>query len=298
MKRGLGGVVALLAAPLSAQAPGTPPVFGVKVESVYVDAFATHRGQSVSGLTAANFELTDNGVRQRVELVAADTLPLLAVLAFDTSASVAGEKLRALRSAGLAFLESLRAQDEVALLTFCEEIQWTPPTRDRAAVRRALERLTARGGTSVFDGLHASLTLPETQARILVVLFSDGEDNLSWLGDGQVRRLAERSNALIHVVGTRAPSEAARRRHPSPETDHVRTLRQIAEATGGRFWEAEDPSRIREAFAAVAQAMNERYVLRYEPQGVPREGWHRIDLKLKGRSGRVQARRGYWLGRG
>jgi hypothetical protein len=41
--------------------------------------------------------------------------------------------------------------------------------------------------------------------------------------------------------------------------------------------------------------MGHRYVLRYEPVGVKREGWHRIEIKLKGRKGDLQARKGYWV---
>jgi len=284
-----------------AQAPPPPrPVFGVKVETVYVDAFVTRGGQPLPGLLASAFELKDNGVVQSLEVVATESLPLLAVLAFDTSSSVAGEKLAALRSAGEAFLDGLRPADEAALLGFCEEIEWfAKPTQDKAEVRRALQSLRAEGATAVFDALYASLRLPRSEARHLVVLFSDGEDNLSWLGERQVRAAAERSNALIHVVGLRQPqgprSWNLTRPPESQEPEHIRALRQIAETTGGRFWEAESPDRLRSAFAAIAEAMNHRYVLRYQPQRVQSQGWHRIELSLRGHTGNVQARRGYWV---
>jgi hypothetical protein len=42
--------------------------------------------------------------------------------------------------------------------------------------------------------------------------------------------------------------------------------------------------------------MGHRYVLRYEPRGVKREGRHRIEVKLVGRKGDVQARHGYCVG--
>jgi hypothetical protein len=71
-------------------------------------------------------------------------------------------------------------------------------------------------------------------------------------------------------------------------------LRQLAETTGGRYWEAESPQRLENAFAAIAEAIAHRYVLRYEPKGPIRSGWHRIELRLRGRPGNVHARRGYW----
>jgi len=38
----------------------------------------------------------------------------------------------------------------------------------------------------------------------------------------------------------------------------------------------------------------DRYVLSYTPTGVSPTGWHRLDVKLKGKSGKVTARRGYF----
>jgi hypothetical protein len=81
------------------------------------------------------------------------------------------------------------------------------------------------------------------------------------------------------------------------ESEQVRALREIAEASGGRFWTAESPARLREAFAAIAASLRARYVLRYEPQGPAREGWHAVNVRLRGVRGRVQARRGYWVAR-
>lgn len=271
----------------SAQAP---PVFPSGVESAYVDVFVTNDGRPVTGLRAADFELQDNGVRQAVELVSAEARPVQAALVFDTSSSLAGERLAELRAAGEAFLDGLRAADEASLISFSEEIsRLAEPTSDKAAVRKALARLQPRGATAVFDALYSALALSPAGGRSLIVLFTDGEDNTSILGERQIQTAAERSNALVHVVGRRAASPA------HGETDQSRALREIAEASGGRFWTPESPQRLREAFAAIAASMGERYVLRYDPQGVAREGWHALSVRLRGARGRVQARRGYWV---
>jgi VWFA-related protein len=305
------------ASPANAQAqpplpspPRPPAVFGAQVDNVFVDAFVSQRREPVTGLAASDFELKDNGVVQRLDLVAAEELPLLAVLVFDSSNSLAGEKLVALQAAGRAFLESLRPQDEVSLFTFAGETQWlVRPTPDKAAVGRALDQLQAGGATSVLDALYASLILPKARGRTLVVLFTDGEDNMSWLDWKQMQRVAERSNALIHVVGlkrtddmrfTAPPTDIAGRMLPAAGTPslewlHTWGMRQIAESTGGRYWEAESPARLKTAFAAITEIMALRYILSYEPQGVKAKGWHEIELRLKNRTGDVHARRGYWV---
>jgi len=290
------GLSAALAARASAQSP--PPIeFRAQVETVYVDAFVTRSDKPLPGLRASDFELRDNGVPQRLELISAESRPLQAILVFDTSSSMAGDRLDALRAAGEAFLDGLRAADNAGLVVFSEDVRWlAEPTPDKAAVKRALSQLRAEGATSVFDALYAGILLSEGELRPLIVLFTDGEDNSSWLGDREMRVVAARSNALVHVVGWRpppivAPRSVARALESPQET----ALREIAEAAGGRYWNADSPARVRQAFAAIAEAMGHRYVLRYEPMGVKREGWHRIEARLRGPKGDVHTRRGYWV---
>lgn len=306
----LGGALPQMAPPPAQAKIQAPAVFGVQVDSVYVDAFVSQRRDPVVGLTAADFELKDNGVVQRLDLIAAESMPLLAVLVFDSSNSLAGERLTALQASGKAFLESLRPQDEVSLFTFAGETQWLArPTTEKAAVAKALDELRPGGATAVLDALYAALVLPQTQGRILVVLFTDGEDNMSFLDWRQMRLVAERSNALIHVVGLKRSDDRAApmptmdltgrmlpmTTPPSLEFLHTWGMRQIAESTGGRYWEAESPMRLKSAFAAITETMSRRYILSYEPQGVKRPGWHEIELRLPGRTGDIHARRGYWV---
>ena len=296
----------------SQQAPTSPalPVFGAEVENVYIDAFVSSGRVPLPGLKATDFELRDNGVGQSLELVAADSQPFLAVLAFDVSNSLEGEKMAALRAASQALLDSLRPEDEASLFTFADDVQWlAPPTTDKAAIRLALDRLRPSGGSPVIDALYASLILPRSRGRSLVVLFTDGLDNLSWLDWSQMQKVAERSNAVIHIVSLQAPEPPSTssfagdlRWRVLPATPQIAieseaswALRQIAHATGGRTWEAKSPDHLKGAFLEIAEGMGKRYVLRYSPENVQRPGWHKIDLKLRGKKGDVRTRTGYWV---
>jgi VWFA-related protein len=290
---------ALLACVLAGSAPGArgapqAPVFRAGVESVYVDVFVTRNGAPVLGLDAKHFELKDDGRVQRPELLAVESVPVTTLLVFDTSDSVRGAKLLALRAAAEAFLAGLRPADEVGLITFSEELRWLArPTADKEAVERALARLSAKGATAVWDALSAAMTLLPTASRSLVVVFSDGEDNMSWLDVPRVKAQAARSNALVQAVGltSRSPFVDA-------EPAYVEDLRDIAELTGGRFWRAgSSATSLSDAFRAIIEAMNTRYVLRYDPGAAAKPGWHKIELRLKGVKGEVHARRGYWRAR-
>jgi Ca-activated chloride channel homolog len=294
----LGMILGIVLATPSLGRAQNPPVFRAQVEEVYVDVFVTRSGQPVPGLLASDFELRDNRVAQKPELLSAESHPILAVLVFDTSSSMDGRRLDALRAAGEAFLDGLRPADQAALLAFSEQITWlAEATPDKAAVRSALGNLRAQGATSVFDALFTAITLSDPSLRPLIVLFTDGEDNASWLDERQIRAIVDRSNALVHVVGWRPPPDRINGRLVPVVTTLEPMWREIAEASGGRFWGADSPERLRVAFTAVADAMRHRYVLRYEAQGVKREGWHRIEVRLKSGKGEAKTRRGYWVAR-
>jgi len=272
--------------------PAPPPVFASSVEYVYVDVFVTQGERSVPGLHAADFELKDGGVLQSPELVSAESRPVQAALVFDTSGSVAGGRLIALRSAGAAFLDGLGAKDEASLFAFSEEIWWRArPTADKEVVRAALAAVGAAGATSAYDALYAALALADPEMPSLIALFTDGEDNMSILSSDEVRKVAERSNSLVHVVSTASPSSSGGR-------NTARVLHEIAEHSGGRFWTAGTSKDLRAAFGAIAASIGERYVLRYQAQGVKRAGWHPLAVKLRSVKGTVRARRGYWVGAG
>ena len=98
--------------------------FSSKIENVRVDVLVTDEGHAVLGLGPSDFELFDNGVRQQVDLVSFDQVPLNVILALDMSDSVAGERLDQLRAAGTGLLAALhKASDQAALVTFSEAVQ-------------------------------------------------------------------------------------------------------------------------------------------------------------------------------
>jgi Mg-chelatase subunit ChlD len=155
------------------------------------------------------------------------------VLVFDASSSLRGRRLKDLQAASRALLAGLRDRDETALVGFSHELSvMVPQGAHHSTVRQAIDAITAGGATALWDGLYAGLKLPRTRGRALVVLFTDGEDNMSWLRHEQVQRVAEESNAIVHVVTIAEPMGYAEPLSRKP-------LRRIADATaqavGGRL---------------------------------------------------------------
>jgi VWFA-related protein len=262
-------------------------VFSAKVEAVRVDALVTERdnGPAVTGLGPADFEVLDNGVLQQVDLVSFDQVPLNAILALDMSDSVAGDRLANLRAAGGALLAALTKDDQAALVTFSHMVVLGAGlTRDVEPVRRALEETSGVGLTALVDATYAAITLGETDAgRALVIVFSDGVDTASWLTADAVLDTAKRSDAVVYAVATRSRIK--------PEF-----LRDLTSFTGGRLFEVETTSNIGAIFLSVLEEFRHRYLLSYTPRGVAKEGWHKIDVRVKGRRVNVKARPGYLAG--
>ena len=293
------GALILLA--VSAAAPQEPLSFSSRVENVYVDAFVTHNGHPVSGLTAENFEIRDNGVRQEARLVSLDVAPVVVLLVFDTSSSVAGEALGHLRAAGHAVLDGLRPGERAALITFNHAVAIrVAPSDDLDRLRKALDRIQAYGGTSLYDAAYAGFALPVPEGRPVIVLFSDGEDTSSWLEAEDIRTLAAQTDIVLQAVGVTNASPVAFRgrggRTTGPEIRHPKSeLRRIAEATGGRFWKAEGSEHLEETFLRILEEMRTRYLLTFQLTGVEQEGEHRLDVRLRGAKGKVRSRRSYYV---
>jgi VWFA-related protein len=261
------------------------PSFSSKIEAVRVDALVTDNGQPVLGLRPADFEIVDNGVPQTVDLVSFDEIPLNVILALDMSDSVAGERLEQLRAAGGRLLGALHAEDQAALLSFSHAVQLQSRlTTNAAAVRATLEQLNGTGTTALVDGTYAGIMIGESDAgRGLLIVFSDGVDTASWLRADAVLDTARRADVVIYGV-----SVASRLK---PEF-----LREITALTGGKFFEIEKTANLAATFLGILDEFRHRYLLSYTPKGVAKDGWHKLDVKVKNRRTSIKARPGYLAG--
>lgn len=279
--------------------------FHTEASRVFVDVFVTREGRPVDGLGVQDFEVYDNGVLQRgVSLLSAHH-PLSVALVLDGSASVRGDKLAGLKDAARVFIDHLADEDEVSVLSFGTRYRLNQPlTLDHTAASRRIDRLGAFGGTALLDALYAALVyVEEGSGRPLVLLFSDGNDNASWLSERELTRTAERSEAVIFVVRSRSGagiSVGATETHPavfvesSADESGRALLEAVAGATGGRVASAQDTD-LSAAFRDVLDLMRRRYLLVFEPAD-PTPGWHRLDVRLaRDVRADVRARTGYFL---
>lgn len=258
--------------------------FSSRIDAVRVDVLVTENGRPVQGLTPADFEVLDNGVRQRVDLASFEQIPLNVVLALDMSASLQGLRLGHLQTAGKRVLEGLKAGDRAALVAFSHVVAPTQAlTEDLDRVRAALDQARGEGLTSLVDAAHAGMLLGESDAgRSLLIVFSDGVDTSSWLTADAVLETARRGDVVVYAV------EVGERRASFP--------RDLSEVTGGRLFAIESTRDLSSAFANILEEFRMRYLVSYSPQGVEPGGWHRLEVRVRNRGVTVKARPGYFAG--
>jgi Ca-activated chloride channel homolog len=261
---------------------GQPPTFKSSVEAVRVDVLVTRDGRPVTGLTAADFEVIDNGVRQRIDHASFEEMPLNVVFALDGSASVEGERAGRLRAACQGVLGELKKEDQAGLVVISDHvIVRSALTHDIARVRATAAEPLPFGKTSLVDAAHTSMLIAESEpGRALVVIFSDGIEVSSYLPARAVIETAKRSDAVVYGVSLRGVSQP-------------RFLHDLANTSGGDFFEIAGPNDIEQAFARVLEEFRHRYLLSYTPSGVERLGWHRLQVRVKQRGVSVRSRPGY-----
>jgi Ca-activated chloride channel family protein len=277
------GVAALLGTTLTA----TPqqPTFSSRVDAVRVDVLVMDRGQIVRGLRPEDFEVRDEGIPQAVDLVRLEQLPLNVVLALDVSTSVSGERLEHLQSAGDTLLERLAGDDRAALLTFSHVVRLRRElTGNIGSIRKALTSVEPSGQTALVDGTSGAIALAGSDiGRSLLIVFSDGVDTASFLSPDVVLQSARRSDVVTYGV--------AMRNRISPTF-----LRSLSGMTGGAVLEIESTRDLSQTFLRILEEFRQRYLLSFSPRGVSSTGWHRLEVRVKGRRATVRARAGYQAG--
>jgi Ca-activated chloride channel homolog len=263
---------------------GQSPTFSSRVEAVRLDVLVLQDGRPVAGLRSDDFEVFDNGVRQSVTIVSPEQLALSVILALDASASVAGERLNHLTDAGKAVLAALKKNDRAALLTITTSVSLDADlTSDTTKLEAALDSIDPDGDTALTDGAYVGISVADgSSGRGLLIIFSDGSDTASWLLESSVVEAARRSEVVVYAISAGARDRSF--------------LRELANATGGRVYEVESTRNLRSLFLAALEEFRQRYLLSYTPTNVAKGGWHKVEVRVKGRRATVKTRPGYMAG--
>lgn len=279
----------------------------VRTDLVLVQLYATDaRGRRVTGLTASDVRVRDNGRPAEIVYFAPASARVAVVFALDASGS-AREQINRQRETALALFSQFGKDSRAAVLTFADTPTLALPfTADAARVRAAFQLdAPPNRHTAIFDAALASVRAFDTKTlrgdeRRVVVLVSDGLDNVSRARAAQVVEEANARGVSFYVVHLPLFSPAGDRLAPRPSP---RGFRELAARTGGAYFmlgdaaHALDPGYtydLAPVFSAIADDLRSQYELGFYPDAAARrEPQHKLDFKLLGDKSklRVNARR-------
>jgi VWFA-related protein len=270
----------------SAQQPVRVEVSAARIEgSSLVVSVAVLDGASnpIRGLAASDFSAQIDTTQARIisaESSVDAALPLGIVLTVDTSGSMAGESIASARSAVSSAVQSLRAGDQAALVTFAQTVTTAvAATGDHAVLQSAIDGMKATGNTALFAAVTTAATTTSQlpQPRKAVVLLSDGEDFGNASGGitrDQALAAAKASGAPFFVVGL------------GGEIDQ-QFLSSLADVTGGQYFAAAVPAELAQLYARISERLRQQYTLTVElPAGLA-AGAHQLTLARGSASARV-----------
>lgn len=159
-------------------------------------------GRYIPDLGRDDFHIFEDGIEQKISYFAAVDHPFTVALVMDTSRST-NFKLEDIQAAAIAFVNQLKSEDRVMVVSFDDRINvLTEPTNDRAELTRAIRRTRTGGGTRLYDAVDMVIKrLKQVEGRKAMVLFTDGVDTESRRATYEsTLRLAEEQDALAYPV--------------------------------------------------------------------------------------------------
>jgi VWFA-related protein len=286
------------AAAAAAQSVQPAQRFQTSAEVIIIQASVKDsNGRPVRGLTAADFEVLDNGVAKTVLSLQADTdAPLSVAFLVDMSGSMAiGSKRAMARRTFHALLSHLRrGADEVAVFTFDAKLHERQPfTQSLERLGEALDDFPAFGNTSLYDAVNEAakrLNDRSVSHKALVVL-TDGIDTSSTLTAAQVSSLANSIGIPVYVVAT-MPSIDQRTMLDDRSVDSdAADLRDLAAWSAGELAIVSNDVEITSLACRLIDGLRQQYALAIAA-GSGRE-WRRVEVKVKRPSAVVKARSWY-----
>jgi len=197
------------------------------------------------------------------------------ILAMDSSGSmtatdVAPDRMTAAREAASSFVEDLPDGFNVGVVSFSNEADVVvPPTADREEALRGLSALVADNGTALGDAIARSVDLGVTSldeqlaaaaaedTPVVVLVLSDGANTTGDYEPLEAAQKAVDADVPVYTValGTDEGTVQGPDGYGGMRTIRVppdrKTLAQVAETTGGTFFEAADEDALRSVYDEI-----------------------------------------------
>jgi VWFA-related protein len=243
-------------------ANAAPQSADVRTREIYVSA-VDRQGAPVTGLTAADFTIKEDGATREIIDVKPATEPMQIALLIDDSAA-ARDATSFLRDGLAAFLERMRGHAEIGLITVGERpTVLASYTTDTEVLNDKVKRLFPRNnaGAYLLDALvdvSKGLAKREAKRPVIVAITFEGTEYSNVQYQTVLREL-EKSGAAFNAIAVGSPSSSL--------DDEMRNRGQVlaegTSRTGGRRDQVLTNSGIPDKLKQVADDLLNQYVVTY-----------------------------------
>jgi Ca-activated chloride channel family protein len=241
-------------------------------------------------LEQGDFSVLEDGVPQEILRFSAELTPVSMAIVLDTSGSMR-RRMDSVQKAASQFVSQIKPVDRAMILEFSDGVRMTQGlTSDIPALKRAIEKSAAKGGTALYDAvIDAVRRLQRMKGRTSVILLTDGKDeNNAGTAAGSRHTLAEcvetakEAGVTIYTLGLGANIAKD-------------VLTQIAQQTGGRAYFPPTVADLAEVYGKIAKELRSQYTLSYSSSNRIRDGaWRAIEIKVAGHSYIIRTKPGYF----
>jgi Ca-activated chloride channel homolog len=255
----------------------------------------------VTGLTASDFKVFEDGVEQRVEFFEARQVPLDLIILLDTSSSMS-DKMDVVHEAAIGFVKTMRPGDRGAVVTFADNVNVVQSlTSDVRVLEDAVRQTVPRGATALYNAIYVALKQfgqrsDETIRRQAIAVLSDGEDTSSLIMFDDVLAVARKMGVAIYPIALKSKYAASRvaavQRGSFSQSEY--SMRTLALDTGAQAFFPTHVFELKNIYASIAQELSSQYSIAYAPTNPRVDGrFRRIlvrivtrpELKLRTRTG-------------
>ncbi len=253
-------------------------------------------GRPALDLTADQFEVYEEGVKQKIEIFEPETQqPLDISLMIETSWSELADHEFEIEAASRFIEKLVRPGDRLAIFEFGDNVtQIAPYSSNVPTLQAALKRIAVGVGTALYDAVYLgaqSLSSNPSSRRRVIVLVTDGAETGSNADFETARRAAIRADVLLYMILVRVvKSESGR------NTAGEHAVETIADSTGGATYFPKDAGELNAMFDRIDRELRTQYRLAYYPNPRPPAGAYRnVEVRVKCEC-KIRSRKAYYSG--
>jgi Ca-activated chloride channel family protein len=280
------------------------PVFAARAERVLLSATVVDRkGRPVQDLKPTEVRIFEEGKPQALaHFTRARDLRARVLILADASGSMNHDlKTTSTKMAVWQILAALGAEDEAALAAFDSEYWGVVKfTRDREALKNALDGIEHFGSTALHDALdHAARDIASHgEGRRAVVVITDGIDTSSQKSPDEVIAQSRALDVPIYAVSVISPlddpssKDYVGKKQQGASAKGTELLARYAALSGGASFPVSDFGALKRAAEQIASELKTQYRMGYDaPVGPSR--FRRVEVKTTRKGVVVRTRSGY-----